>query len=127
VARVADRIPDLEVDGDPEGGDLLVLGWGSTAGAITGAVLAARQEGYVVSRAHLRYLNPFPHNLGDVLARFERVLVPEMNSGQLAFLLQGRFLKEVISYTKVQGKPFFRSEILAKVRALLEAKQTHVH
>ena len=127
VAQVADRIPDLEVEGDPDGGDLLVLGWGSTAGAITGAVLAARRKGLSVSRAHLRYLNPFPKNLGDVLARFERVLVPEMNSGQLAFLLQGRFLKEVISYTKVQGKPFFRSEILARVNALMEAKKAHVH
>jgi 2-oxoglutarate ferredoxin oxidoreductase subunit alpha len=127
VARIAERIPDLEVAGDPRGGDLLVLGWGSTAGAITGAVEAARREGLPVSRAHLRHLNPFPKNLGDVLARFARVLVPEMNSGQLAFLLQGRYLKEIISHTKVQGKPFFRAEILARVRELMETGSRHVH
>jgi 2-oxoglutarate/2-oxoacid ferredoxin oxidoreductase subunit alpha len=127
VARIAERIPELEVEGDPQGGELLVLGWGSTAGAITGAVLEARRQGLSVSRAHLRYLNPFPKNLGDVLARFRRVLVPEMNSGQLALLLRGRFLKDVVSYPKVQGRPFFRSEILAKIHALLEAEGTHVH
>jgi 2-oxoglutarate/2-oxoacid ferredoxin oxidoreductase subunit alpha len=126
VARIAERIPELAVEGDSEGGSLLVLGWGSTAGAITGAVLQARREGLSVSRAHLRHLNPFPRNLGDVLARFERVLVPEMNGGQLAFLLQGRFLREVISFTKVQGKPFTRTEIYTKVRELMEAT-SHVH
>jgi 2-oxoglutarate ferredoxin oxidoreductase subunit alpha len=121
VARIARDVPPLEVVGDPEGGPLLVLGWGSTAGAITGAVNAARREGLPVSRAHLHHLNPMPSNLGDVLARFERVLVPEMNTGQLALLLQGRFLKPVISFPKVQGKPFFRSDVHAKIRELLEA------
>ncbi len=120
VERIARDIPPLEVDGTP-GDALLVLGWGSTAGAITGAVNQARRDGLRVSRAHLRYLNPFPSNLGDVLARFERVLVPEMNLGQLALLLQGRFLEPVISYSKVQGKPFFRHEIVAKIREILGA------
>jgi 2-oxoglutarate ferredoxin oxidoreductase subunit alpha len=122
VARIADGIPDLEVHGDPEGGPLLVLGWGSTAGAITGAVEQARREGLPVSRAHLRHLNPFPKNLGAVLARFERVLVPEMNRGQLAFVLRGRFLEDVVSYSKVQGRPFFRDEIYQKIRVLLEGR-----
>jgi hypothetical protein len=90
VARIAREIPPLEVHGEPDGGPLLVLGWGSTAGAITGAVNQARREGLEVSRAHLHHLNPFPSNLGDVLARFERVLLPEMNMGQLALLLQGK-------------------------------------
>ncbi len=120
VARMAAEIPDLEVDGAP-GDELLVLGWGSTAGAITGAVNLARKSGLKVSRAHLRHLNPFPRNLGEVLARFERVLVPEMNLGQLALLLQGRYLKPVLSYPKVQGKPFFRHEIVAKIREILGA------
>jgi len=119
VARIARDIPALEVHGDPEGGPLLVLGWGSTAGAITGAVNLARREGLAVSRAHLRYLNPFPANLGEVLARFDQVLVPEMNLGQLALLIQGRYLKPVISYTKVEGKPFFRHEIRARIGELL--------
>jgi len=118
VARIAREIPPLEVDGEPEG-ELLVLGWGSTAGAITGAVNLARRRGLPVSRAHLRHLNPFPANLGEVLARFERVLVPEMNLGQLAFLLQGRYLEPVISFPKVQGKPFFRNEVLEKIEAVL--------
>jgi 2-oxoglutarate ferredoxin oxidoreductase subunit alpha len=119
VARIARDIPELEVDGEPSG-RLLVLGWGSTAGAITGAVNAARRQGREVSRAHLRYLNPMPANLGEVLARFERVLVPELNLGQLALLLRARFLKDVISLSKVQGRPFTRNEILDEIVLLLD-------
>ncbi len=119
VARIASDIPELEIHGDAEGGALLVLGWGSTAGAITGAVNLARREGLPVSRAHLHHLNPFPRNLGEVLGRFEQVLIPEMNMGQLAFLIQGRFLKPVISFPKVQGKPFFRNEVLVRIREIL--------
>jgi 2-oxoglutarate ferredoxin oxidoreductase subunit alpha len=102
---------------------LLVLGWGSTAGAIAGAVNAARARGLRVARAHLRHLNPFPRNLGEVLAGYERVLVPEMNLGQLAFLLRGRYLKDVVSLSKVQGTPFTRHEILARIVTLLEAPE----
>jgi len=125
VARIARELPDLEVFGDPEGGDLLVLGWGSTAGAIHGAVASARRLGLSVSRAHLRYLNPFPKNLGEVLGRFDRVLAPEMNLGQLALLLRARYLKDVITFSKVQGKPFSRQEILDKIQSILEP--VHVH
>jgi 2-oxoglutarate ferredoxin oxidoreductase subunit alpha len=124
VARIARRIPPLRVEGDDQG-ELLVLGWGSTAGAITGAVRLARRQGYPVSRAHLRYLNPFPPNLGEVLSRFGKVLVPEMNLGQLALLLRARYLKDVISYPKVQGRPFFRQEIYDKIRSILEAPHVH--
>ena len=127
VERVVAEVPDLEVEGDPDGGPLLVLGWGSTAGAITGAVHAARDEGLPVSRAHLRWLNPFPANLGDVLARFERVLVPEMNTGQLALLLRARYLKDIVSYGKVQGRPFFRSEIYDRIKQMLDEVPTSVH
>jgi 2-oxoglutarate ferredoxin oxidoreductase subunit alpha len=125
VARIADDVPDVEVSGDPEA-DLLVLGWGSTLGAITGAVRMAREEGLLVARAHLRYLNPFPRNLGEVLDRFDKVLIPEMNSGQLAFVIQGRYLKEVLSYSKVQGKPFYRTEIYQKIKELL-GRPKNVH
>src|SRR6202521_2407112 len=118
VARIARDIPELAVDGEPAG-RLLVLGWGSTAGAITGAVNAARREGLEVSRAHLRYLNPMPANVGEVLARFEQVLVPEMNLGQLALLLRARFLKDVITLSKVQGRPFTRNEIFDRIVQLL--------
>jgi len=119
VRRIVNEIPEMEINGDPEG-DLLVLGWGSTLGAIAGAVRHARREGLNVSQAHLRFINPFPSDLGDVLSRFERVLVPEMNSGQLAFLLRAEYLREVISYSKVRGKPFFRTEIYDKIKEILE-------
>jgi 2-oxoglutarate ferredoxin oxidoreductase subunit alpha len=117
VARVADEIPDLSVHGDAEA-SLLVIGWGSTEGAITGAVNVARKEGIKVARAHFHHLNPFPKNTGEVLARFEKVLLPEMNLGQLALLLRAKFLKDIVSYTKVEGKPFYRFEVLAKIRQL---------
>ncbi|HVT61240.1 MAG TPA: 2-oxoacid:acceptor oxidoreductase subunit alpha [Thermoanaerobaculia bacterium] len=126
VARIAREIPDLVVHGEPSG-PLLVLGWGSTAGAITGAVNAARKEGLPVSRAHLRHLNPFPPNLGDVLARFDHVLVPELNLGQLALLLRARFLKDVVTLSKVQGRPFTRTEIQTRITQLLEATNGRPH
>jgi 2-oxoglutarate ferredoxin oxidoreductase subunit alpha len=120
VARVARELPPLAVDGDPDGGPLLVVGWGSTEGAITGAVKAARGEGLAVSRLHLRWLNPLPDDLGEVLGRYERVLVPEMNMGQLSMLLRARYLIDVVSYPKVEGRPFFRDEILTKIKELLD-------
>ena len=121
VARVVADIPPLEVHGDADGGDLLVIGWGSTLGSITGAVNEARRRGLKVSRTHLRHLNPFPANLGEILDRFEKVLLPEMNLGQLALLLRAAYLKDIISYTKVQGKPFFRHEIISKIEEILES------
>jgi 2-oxoglutarate ferredoxin oxidoreductase subunit alpha len=118
IARLAEFIPEQEVLGEPEG-DLLVVGWGSTYGAIRQAVQAARRAGKSVSAAHIRYLNPFPRNLGDVLAGFDRVLVPEMNMGQLALLLNARFPVKVISFPKVQGRPFKISEIRRKIDEVL--------
>lgn len=121
VARIADSLPPLAVAGDPEGGPLLVIGWGSTLGAITGAVNLARGEGLPVSRVHLRHLNPLPNDLGDILARFDKVLLPEMNTGQLASVLRGRYLKDIVTLSKVQGRPFPRGEILAAIRENLES------
>lgn len=118
VASIAKGIPDLQVEGE-EKGDLLVLGWGSTLGAITGAVRDARKAGLRVGRAHLRYINPFPGNLDEVLGRFDKIVIPEMNTGQLAMLIRARTLRDVISYPKVQGKPFYRFEILAKIQEIL--------
>ncbi len=118
VARVAERIPEQEVDG-PEWGDLLVLGWGSTYGAIRSAVRRAQQKGQKVAFAHLRYLNPFPRNLGDILLKYDRVLVPELNGGQLSFLLNAKYPLKVESYPKVQGQPFRISEITEKIDELL--------
>ncbi|HEU5107065.1 MAG TPA: 2-oxoacid:acceptor oxidoreductase subunit alpha [Micromonosporaceae bacterium] len=105
------RVPDLVVD-DPSGAArVLVLGWGSTYGPIGAACRRVRAAGGNIAQAHLRHLNPFPANLGDVLARYDRVVVPEMNLGQLALLLRGRFLVDAISYTKVAGLPFKAEEL----------------
>jgi len=118
VERIARELPPIEVEG-PQQGELLVLGWGSTEGAIKGAVRRLAARGIEVSRAHLRWLNPLPTDLGAVLDRFEKVLVPEMNTGQLALLLRARYLKDVITLSKVQGRPFFRHEIEDKIREVL--------
>ena len=120
VARVAEEIPSVEVNG-PERGELLVLGWGSTRGAILTAVEEVRAAGQVVSCAHLRHLNPFPSNLGQVLAGFDRVLVPELNRGQLTRLIRSEFLAPAECLSKVQGQPFRVSEIRARIEALLAA------
>ncbi|MEE9218395.1 MAG: 2-oxoacid:acceptor oxidoreductase subunit alpha [Acidobacteriota bacterium] len=119
VARIADDIPELSVAGD-EDGTLLVLGWGSTCGAIHSAVERARRRGARVSWAQLRHLNPFPRNLEAVLARYQRILVPELNTGQLSMLLRNRTRSEVIPLTKIQGRPFRVSEIEERIRALQE-------
>jgi 2-oxoglutarate ferredoxin oxidoreductase subunit alpha len=110
IAGIADELPPLAVDADPDA-RLLVLGWGSSQGAIRAGVRRARLSGHSVACAHLRYLNPWPANTGDVLRSFDRVLVPEMNSGQLAQLLRAKYLVDVESYTKIQGQPLFASEI----------------
>lgn len=119
VARIADDIPELELFGESTG-RLLVVGWGSTYGAITSAVEEMRQQGKSVSSAHIRHLNPFPRNLGDILGRFDRVLVPELNMGQLAMLLRARYLVPAVSFPKVKGKPFKISELIAKMNELYE-------
>jgi len=111
VAGIAADIPELAVD-DPDGdADLLVVGWGSTYGPITAGVRRARRQGVRVAQAHLQYLNPLPRNTGDVLRRYEKVLIPEMNLGQLAMLLRAQFLVDAVSYTKVRGRPLGAREL----------------
>ncbi len=111
IERIADTIGDLEVD-DPSGdASVLVLGWGSTYGPIAAAVRSVRNTGAKVARAHLRHLNPFPANTGEVLRRYDRVLVPEMNMGQLALLLRAKYLVDVHSFTQVRGLPFTTVEL----------------
>jgi 2-oxoglutarate ferredoxin oxidoreductase subunit alpha len=119
VARIANDIPEVEVFGEPEG-RVLVVGWGSTFGSITSAVEEMQRRGRSVSSIHLRYLNPFPRNLEQVLGRFDRVLVPELNMGQLALLLRGKFLVPAISFPKVKGKPFKISELTEKIEQVYE-------
>ncbi len=111
VARIANDIPELEINGAAVG-DLLILGWGETYGAITVAVEKLKKQGHSVSSAHLRYLNPFPKNLEKVLRSFKKILIPELNLGQLALLLRGRYLIDIQSLSKVQGKPFTIQEII---------------
>jgi len=118
IARMADDISPLVVDG-PAQGDVLVLGWGCTRGPIVGAVHKLQEKGLRVSCATLRHLNPFPKNLGDVLRSFRRVIVPELNLGQLTMLLRARYLVDVRCLSKVQGRPFGREEIEAAVIAAL--------
>jgi 2-oxoglutarate ferredoxin oxidoreductase subunit alpha len=119
IERIANFIPEQEVYGDSEG-ELLVLSWGSTYGAAITAVDKLREEGASVSHAHLRYLNPFPKNIGDIISRFNQVLIPELNLGQLRLLIRAKFLVDAKGLSKVQGTPFKVSEILAKCKELLE-------
>lgn len=118
VARVARDIPATEVWGDPEG-ELLILGWGSTYGSIRSATERLRERGKSVSHAQLRYLNPLPNDLGDILKRFKRVLLPELNLGQLRMLLRAKYLVDIIGFNLVRGKPFQIGEIEAKAESLL--------
>jgi 2-oxoglutarate ferredoxin oxidoreductase subunit alpha len=118
VARIANFIPEVEPFGASEG-ELLVVGWGSTFGAITTAVERVQRRGGRVSSIHLRYLNPFPRNLEDVLKNFEKVLVVEMNLGQLRFILQGTFGIKLEGLNKVQGQPFRISEIEQKIEEMI--------
>jgi 2-oxoglutarate ferredoxin oxidoreductase subunit alpha len=120
VAGVVEEVPPLTVDGDPEA-SLLVLGWGSSEGAIRAGARRARERGVKVATAHLRHLNPLPGNTGDVLRFYDRVLVPEMNTGQLALLLRGRFLVDIESFNKVEGQPLFASEIEHEILARTES------
>jgi 2-oxoglutarate ferredoxin oxidoreductase subunit alpha len=119
VAGIAADIPELQVD-DP-GGDakLLVLGWGGTYGAIAAAVRRVRRAGGKVAQAHLHYLNPFPRNTGEVLRRYERLLVPEMNLGQLVKLVRAEFLVDAVGYNRVRGLPFRARELAEAIEALL--------
>jgi 2-oxoglutarate ferredoxin oxidoreductase subunit alpha len=114
VAGIADELPPLEVDAEP-GARLLVLGWGSSEGPIRAGVRRARLAGHKVASAHLRHLNPLPANTEAVLRSFDRVLVPELNTGQLAQVLRGKFLVDVESLCKVQGQPLFSGEIEAAI------------
>jgi 2-oxoglutarate ferredoxin oxidoreductase subunit alpha len=119
VRRMVNDIAPLEVNGANRG-ELLILGWGGTRGAIHAAVKEARTEGLDVSSAHLRHLNPFPSNLESVLAGFDKVLVPELNGGHLSRLIRAEFLVPAESLNKTRGQPFQVSEILERIRSMLK-------
>ena len=119
IAGIANDIADLQVYG-PARGDLLILGWGSTYGAIRSAVERLQAQGHAVGHAHLRHLNPFPRNTGDVLGSFRRVLIPEVNMGQLRQLIRARYLVDAVGLNKVRGKPYRIAEIEDAARLLLD-------
>ncbi len=121
IAGIANDVPEQTIEVGSERGKLLVLGWGSTYGAIREAVERSRARGLDVSHAHVRYINPFPKNLGDLLRRFDRVLVPELNLGQLVKLIRSQYLVPAESFPKIQGQPFKIAEIEDKIRKVLES------
>jgi 2-oxoglutarate ferredoxin oxidoreductase subunit alpha len=118
VANIANDIPPQKLDG-PATGDLLVLSWGGTYGACATAVHAVQAKGKAVTHCHLRYLNPLPKELGDIMKRFTKVLIPELNMGQLRMVIRAKYLVDAIGLNKVQGKPFIVAEIVEKIESLL--------
>ena len=120
IANVADFIPEQVVDG-PESGDLLVLSWGGTFGSCRTAVRQAQEDGKSVAHAHLRYLNPFPRNLEGIIRSYKKVLIPELNLGQLSLIIRGRYLVDAVSFNKIQGKPFKVVEVFNKINDVLNS------
>jgi 2-oxoglutarate ferredoxin oxidoreductase subunit alpha len=118
VAGIVQDVPDAVPAGDPSG-DLLIVAWGSTHGPITAAMKTQRAKGRRIGHVHLRHLNPMPKNLGDVMKRYNKVLVPEMNMGQLVMLLRAKYLVDAQGYNKIQGKPFKTSEIEKKIEEMI--------
>ncbi|HKP61706.1 MAG TPA: 2-oxoacid:acceptor oxidoreductase subunit alpha [Polyangiales bacterium] len=120
VQKIADELPATQVYGDASG-ELLVVGWGDTFGAIRAGVETERRAGHKIGHVHLRWLNPLPNDLGDIFKRYKRVLVPEINLGQLVKLLRARYLVDARSFPKIQGQPFKESEIVAAIKQQLES------
>jgi 2-oxoglutarate ferredoxin oxidoreductase subunit alpha len=118
VDRIADYIPLQTVEG-PEQGELLVVGWGGTYGVIKAAVIEMQKAGYKVAHAHIRYLKPFPKNLGEILHNYEKIIVPEINNGQLVKVLRDKFLLPAIAVNKIQGVPFSKTELISKMKEIL--------
>ena len=119
VDKIADYIPEQKLDNGPDKGKVLVLGWGSTYGAIKSAVAEVLAEGYAVSHAHLRYVRPFPKNLGDILKNFDTVLVPEINNGQLIKIIRDQYFIDAKPYNKIMGVPITKTELVMKLKELL--------
>ncbi len=119
VDKIADYVPEQKLDSGPEKGKILVIGWGSTYGAIKSAVMQLQSEGHQVSHAHIRYLRPFPKNLGDMMKNFEHILIPEINSGQLIKIIRDQYLVNAKGYNKVMGIPITKGELIEAIRKML--------
>ncbi|HVV05758.1 MAG TPA: 2-oxoacid:acceptor oxidoreductase subunit alpha [Puia sp.] len=119
VEKIADHIPAQKLDSGPEKGEMLVLGWGSTYGAIKSAVAELQHEGYAVAHAHLRHVRPFPKNLGEILKNFRQVLIPEINNGQLIKIIRDKYFVDAKAYNKIMGVPITKTELVMKIREML--------
>ena len=119
VDLVANYIPLQTIDNGPDSGDVLILGWGGTYGALRTATSLLLEDGHKVSHAHLRYLNPFPKNLGEMLSKFKTVVVPELNNGQLVRMIRDKYFIDAIPFNKIQGMPFMSSEVVNKIKEIL--------
>jgi len=119
VDKIADHIPSQKLDSGPEKGKLLILGWGSTYGAIKSAVSELHLEGYSVAHAHIRYLRPFPKNLGDIIKNYDRVLIPEINNGQLIKIIRDVYFVDALGYNKIMGVPITKTELVMKVKEMM--------
>jgi 2-oxoglutarate ferredoxin oxidoreductase subunit alpha len=119
INKIAEHIPEQQIDNGPEKGKLLILGWGSTYGAIKSAVKDMVEEGQEVAHAHLRYIRPFPKNLGDIIRNYEKVLIPELNNGQLIKLIRDEYLVDAKGLHKIMGIPFAKHEIIEEAKKLL--------
>ena len=119
VDMIADYIPLQTIDNGPEKGKLLILGWGSTYGAIKSAVRELLTEGYSVAHAHIRYLRPFPKNLGEIIKNFDKVLIPEINNGQLIKIIRDVYYTDAVGYNKIMGVPITKTEMVMKVKEML--------
>jgi 2-oxoglutarate ferredoxin oxidoreductase subunit alpha len=111
IEKIADFLPEQTVDSGKDHGKVLILGWGSTYGSIKSAVVELISEGYEVAHAHLTYIKPFPKNLGDLLNRYDKVLIPEINNGQLIKLIRDKYLIDAIGYNKIKGTPITKNEL----------------
>ncbi|QDT35214.1 2-oxoacid:acceptor oxidoreductase subunit alpha [Thalassoglobus polymorphus] len=120
IMNIAESIPEQEVEG-PESGDLLVVSWGGTYGAVKSACMESRRQGKSVAHCHLQYIHPFPKNLGTILKNYKKVLIPELNGGQMWMILRGLYLVDAVSFSKVKGKPFLIGELCAKIDEVLES------
>jgi 2-oxoglutarate ferredoxin oxidoreductase subunit alpha len=119
IEKIADDIPDQQIDNGAEKGKILVIGWGSTYGAIKSAVAELVKEGYAVSHVHLRYIRPFPKNLGMIIKNFEQVLIPELNNGQLIKIIRDKYLVNAKGFNKIKGIPFKKTELTDKIKSML--------
>ena len=120
IQKIADYIPEQKFDQGNEKGKLLIIGWGSTYGSIKTAVKESIEEGLEVSHIHIKYLNPLPKNIGSIIKNFEKILIPEMNNGQLIKVLRDKFLVDAIAYNKIKGMPFTAAEIKNKIVEVLQ-------